>query len=182
MGAIGLQESKFAARDQLEMNANGMLVPGRIGPATSFWQMEKNGGVAGVMTHRASKAAAQALCALVPIEFDREKIWTFFAEIAGDELAAGFARLLLLTDPWPLPAPTPANEELAWQYYLRVWRPGKPHRDFWAANWAAAMDAAQSPEPAPFVPAVAAPPTPAMLSLEERVAALEHQVALLQRY
>lgn len=39
-----------------------------------------------------------------------------------DVLAAGFARLLLWTDPHRLPAV--GDVEGAWQLYLRTWRPG----------------------------------------------------------
>lgn len=184
MAAIGLQESKFAARDQLEMSAGGSLVPGRPGPAMSFWQMEKGGGVRGVMRHPASRRAAQDLVEAskavgMDVDWDEEKIWLFFGTIEGDELAAGFARLLLLTDPAPLPAPTPANEQTAWLYYTRVWRPGKPHPEFWPANWNAALAALRETPTVPVVPSTPGQAASEALSLEQRVTALERKVDAL---
>ncbi len=44
-------------------------------------------------------------------------------------LAAAFARLLLLTDAKPLPQI--GDVQGAWAYYVRNWRPGKPHPDTW---------------------------------------------------
>ena len=57
-----------------------------------------------------------------------------------DVLAAGFARLLLLTDPRPLPDVTDVDG--AWAYYLRNWRPGKPHPETWAGYHTRAVAAA----------------------------------------
>lgn len=99
------------------------------GPAHSFWQMERAGGVTGVLNHPASKAAALTLCAAVPVVPDPIHVWGLFATAAGDNLAASFARLLLWTDPHAIPPPT--DEDGTWNYYLRNWRPGKPHRDGW---------------------------------------------------
>ena len=42
---------------------------------------------------------------------------------------SAFARLLLWTDPAPLPALGAAVR--AWAYYRRNWRPGKPHPETW---------------------------------------------------
>ena len=42
---------------------------------------------------------------------------------------AGAKRLLLLTDPKPLPVI--GDTDGSWEYYLRNWRPGKPHRHTW---------------------------------------------------
>ena len=56
---------------------------------------------------------------------------------SDDVLACAFARLLLFTDPRPLPAL--GNPQAAWDYYVRNWRPGKPHRDTWDALYAKAL-------------------------------------------
>jgi hypothetical protein len=54
-----------------------------------------------------------------------------------DVLAAAAARLLLFTDPKRLPAV--GDEAGAWALYMRVWRPGKPHRQTWPALYRQAM-------------------------------------------
>ncbi len=46
-----------------------------------------------------------------------------------DSLACCMARLLLWTDPQPLPAADDIDG--AWDYYARCWRPGSPHRKTW---------------------------------------------------
>jgi hypothetical protein len=55
-------------------------------------------------------------------------------------LAAGVARLLLYTNPAPLPPV--GNAEAAWLYYVNTWRPGKPHRKTWDELYALAMEIA----------------------------------------
>lgn len=115
--AIGLQESRFTHRVQMGW-----------GPARGFWQFEKGGGVKGVMKHLTSSARADALCKWRGVAFESDTIWHALAK--DDVLAAGFARLLLLTDPRPLPSLDDADG--AWAYYLRNWRPGKPHEKTWA--------------------------------------------------
>jgi hypothetical protein len=133
--AIGLQESRFVHRDQVVSGKQ----PGEIGPATGFWQFEKGGGVRGVMGHPASRRVAQALVADAGLPWDADAIWRHFATPAGDELACAFARLLLLTDPAPLPKADDALAPAAWDYYLRNWRPGKPHRKTWDGFWSRAV-------------------------------------------
>lgn len=131
LAAIGLQESRFRHRDQIVKGKP----KGTLGPATGFWQFEKGGGVRGVMTHPASRRAARALAEDAGLPWEADAIWRSFAEPAGDELACAFARLLLFTDPAPLPKADPALADAAWDCYLRNWRPGKPHRATWDAFW-----------------------------------------------
>lgn len=171
MLAIGLQESRFIHRDQ--------IVPGKpagqVGPATGFWQFEKGGGVAGVMQHALTADIARHVATASSVAFDRDVIWRSFATPAGDQLATAFARLLLFTDARPLPSPAEANEEDAWAYYLRNWRPGKPHRSTWGGFWrqAVAMVAGDQGEtPAP-------PAGAGLAALTARVAALEARLARL---
>lgn len=130
--AIGGQESKYQARRQI-ISRNGQLVA--AGPATGFWQFEKGGGVKGVMTHHASKDLAKRLCNARGVVFDPQCVWEALEH--DDVLAAGFARLLLLTDPRALPAI--GNSEPAWQCYIRNWRPGKPHEATWATAYLNAL-------------------------------------------
>ena len=116
--ATGLQESRFEHRRQM---GNG--------PARSFWQMERGGGVVGVMTHAASKDLMQSLCVTRGVAFKALDIWN--AIEFDDVLAAGAARLLYWTDSGKLPATT--DTAAAWALYLRTWRPGRPHPQTWPA-------------------------------------------------
>jgi hypothetical protein len=125
--AIGLQESRFEHRYQVTNE------PGVKGPARGFWQFEK-GGVRGVWRHHASAEPLRLLCRERECPLDPTAIWQQIE--TDDVLAAGVARLLLWTDPFPLP--TPDQSDKAWTYYERNWRPGKPHPEFWANNFAAA--------------------------------------------
>lgn len=118
--AIGLQESRFVHRQQIG------------GPARGFWQFEKGtrasrGGVWGVFLHAASKDHLAALCKARSVACDPDAIYA--ALEYDDVLAAGVARLLLWTDPKPLPSI--GDADTAWALYLRTWRPGKPHPQTW---------------------------------------------------
>lgn len=126
--AIGLQESRLTHRKQIG------------GPAKSLLQFESGGGVKGVMTHSASSAAAQSLCQALAVPFDRASI--FQAMEFNDVLAFGLGRLLLYTDPKALPEI--GDAQAAWDLYQRVWRPGRPHPETWAAFYDIAIDVARS--------------------------------------
>lgn len=132
--AIGGQESKFQSRRQI-ITKNGKLVP--EGPAVSFWQFEKGGGIRGVMRHKASEALARRLCAVRGVEFTANAV--FAAMQHDDVLGAGMTRLLLLTDPHKLPKI--GNVDEAWACYTRIWRPGKPHIATWAKAYQNAREA-----------------------------------------
>jgi hypothetical protein len=115
--AIGLQESGLALRQQIH------------GPARGLWQFEQGGGVHGILTHPATTALARKLCATRGCPATERSA---YLALAGDDiLAAGFARLLLWTDPEPLPD----NESDGWDCYLRTWRPGKPRPAHWIGNY-----------------------------------------------
>lgn len=126
MMAIGLQESRLVHRRQIG------------GPARGLWQFEQGGGVVGVLRHRASAAHARQVCAARKVEPVAAEVYQALA--VDDILAAAFARLLLFTDPRPLPRPE-AGPQAAWDYYIRNWRPGKPHRHTWSALHAEAVAA-----------------------------------------
>lgn len=113
--AIGLQESRFQYRRQIK------------GPARGFWQFEKNGGVRGVLTHAATKAAAIGVCRERSVDPNESAVHAALEK--DDLLACALARLLLYSDPRPLPAPGEVTN--SWDCYLRNWRPGKPHRGSW---------------------------------------------------
>lgn len=124
--AIGLQESRFDARIQ----KGG-------GPARGLWQFERGGGIKGVLTHPVSRKKAEAFCLAASVAPTIDAAYKAVAE--DDVLACQFARLLLLTDPRPLPA---LGEQMeAWGYYLRNWRPGKPHPETWPELYQRALKA-----------------------------------------
>lgn len=123
MLAIGLQESLFEYRRQMNN-----------GPAMGFWQFERGGGVKGVLRHPSSEVRATRLCKARNVIPDPTAVWHALEH--DDVLAAGFARLLLYTDPRDLPDVTDAAG--SWAMYLRNWRPGKPHPQTWPANHSAA--------------------------------------------
>lgn len=112
--AIGLQESRFEHRQQIG------------GPARGWWQFER-AGICGVLTHSATKDIIADVCArlaIPPVE-----IFCYQLVAYHDALAACFARLLLWTLPYRLPAEEETDE--AWRQYIEAWRPGKPHRATW---------------------------------------------------
>ena len=131
--AIGYQESEFKVRRQYNN-----------GPAASFWQMEKGGGIIGVLRHAASRNFAMQICSERGITPNVNSVWN--AMLYDDVLGAAFARLLLYTDPRPLPKvpelinPTAPEHSDSWQYYERNWRPGKPHPEKWALSYTKALN------------------------------------------
>jgi len=126
--AIGLQESRFEHRRQIG------------GPARSFWQFERAGGVQGVLRHPSTAALAKAVCKERGVEPDATAVYSRLEH--DDLLACAFARLLLWSDPQPLPAPGYAAA--SWQLYLRTWRPGKPHRTTWDDLYRQAVEAVRA--------------------------------------
>lgn len=126
--AIGMQESKFSARRQYNN-----------GPAASFWQFERGGGIKGVLRHSASAQYARIVCMKFGIPPEPLSIWEAMQD--NDNIGVCFARLLLWTDPAPLPGPVLQASQRAWDYYERNWRPGKPHPETWKSHWRAACKA-----------------------------------------
>lgn len=131
---IGFQETKFETRRQIiskMVDGKKKLVP--EGPASSYWQFEKGGGIKGVMNHASSRDAAFKVCTNRGVVWDRDAIWEAMA--TDDVLGACFARLLLWTNPKSLPAV--GEEDLLWNLYAYdLWRPGKPHPEDWPAAYA----------------------------------------------
>lgn len=120
MLTYGLHESQFKHRDQLERDGRNTV----LGPALSFWQFERAGGVLGVLQHKASRIHAGRICTARGVNADSRAVWERMA--SDDVLGAAFARLLIWTDPNAMPAPT--DTEAAWRLYLRTWRPGAYER------------------------------------------------------
>lgn len=124
--AIALQESGLAARVQ----ANN-------GPAHGLWQFERGGGVVDVLTHPQSRDLASWVCRRRNVPANAQDAWAALA--TDDVLACCFARLLLWTDPAPLPII--GDVDGAWRLYSRTWRPGAPHPNTWPALYARAVQA-----------------------------------------
>jgi len=128
--AIGLQESRFAHRRQIVGDKP-------VGPAKSFWQGERGGGmVRGVRTHAATQQHAHVLYRLRGVQPLDTAIWNAIEH--DDVLAAGLARLLLWSDPFRLPGL--GNAAGAWELYTRTWRPGKPHPATWPRFYMQALE------------------------------------------
>lgn len=125
--AIGLQESTFQYRFQ------------QGGPARGFWQFERGGGVTGVLVSASTQPTMERVCSV--LQYTPTPLICFNAIPHNDVLAACFARLLLWSDPKPLPVA--GESAAAWDLYVRTWRPGKPHRDTWDAYYAEAWRIAQ---------------------------------------
>ena len=128
--AIGLQESRFTHRAQV-------IDGGGKGPARGYWQFERGGGVTGVLRHPASRFWASSVCNARNIPAQPLNVW--LALETDDVLAAALARLLLFTDPARLPAV--GEQADSWSYYMRNWRPGKPHPRTWPECYGAALKA-----------------------------------------
>jgi hypothetical protein len=109
--AIAGQETNWDARCQ----SGG-------GPALSYWQFEPI-GCQGVMETEPTLARAVLETSDIP-ETEAHASLQYH-----DAAACAFARLLLWSDPAELPLI--GDEDGAWDFYLRCWRPGKPDRDRW---------------------------------------------------
>lgn len=166
--AICMQESGLEHRRQIGDDGRPLT---RL--ARGWAQFESGGGVKGVMTHAASKDYAAKLCEALHVPFDQATIHEAIAW--NDTLAVGFARLLLWTDPAPLPAV--GDQDGAWDYYVRNWRPGKPHHLRWIDVYPQAVAALNA---TPITLATTTPEQPAVnMSAEEaRIARIVESVML----
>jgi hypothetical protein len=122
--SIALQESDLAARHQVR------------GPANGLYQFERV-GIRGVLTDRATHDTAHDWARDLLYVGDDLVIQQAIRD--NDILATIFARLLLYADPDPLPRI--GESDIAWRYYLRCWRPGKPRPMDWADNYLVAKAA-----------------------------------------
>ena len=116
--AIAGQETDFRHRVQV------------VGPAIGLWQFERP-TVALVLNHAVIGAMAKAACEALLYAPEAALVHAAMAD--NDVLACVFARLLLWPDPHQLPGKSEQYE--GWRYYLRCWRPGKPHVATWGDNW-----------------------------------------------
>ena len=117
--AICLQESALQFRKQVG------------GPAKGYAQFEQSGGVVGVLTHPQVAAYTKVVCAALDVPPTAIAVYTSLEQ--NDVLAAALARLLL----WTLPDLLPQRDEAerGWQQYMAAWRPGRPRRESWNANY-----------------------------------------------
>src|SRR6185437_16568903 len=106
--AIGGQESAYAERHQVG------------GPACGLWQFERN-GVLGVMHGAATSSYAYNACIKAGVLWGSTSILAALQQ--DDELACIFARLLLWSDPRPLPEI--GDVMGAFNLYERCWKPGR---------------------------------------------------------
>lgn len=125
MLAIAFQESGLQHRRQ------------RRGPARGYWQFEHGGGVRGVLNHSSSRPHIRSVLEQLDYKATSNPATCYAAIEHNDILAAAFARLLMWTDPQPLPT----DESGSWDLYMRTWRPGKPHISAWASNYQKALEA-----------------------------------------
>lgn len=118
---IALQESGLRYRQQ---------VP--VPYAHGWWEFENGpqsalGGLFKIMPQKLS-----AVCAELVVPFDRDTV--FGAIVWCDLLACAVARLLLWSEPNPLPAI--GDIQGAWNYYVKLWGPGSPRPKEWPALYA----------------------------------------------
>lgn len=127
--AIALQESRAKHRKQLGQQG----LP--TGPANSYLQFERGGGVRGVLRHKATAQRIGKILADYDIGNTEQEVWE--AMRYHDILAFCMGRLLIYT----LPNALPTTAEEGWRQYLDAWRPGDPHPETWAAFWRQADEA-----------------------------------------
>jgi hypothetical protein len=119
--AIALQESRLRHRRQIN------------GPARGFYQFElgnlttQTGGVVGVLNDR--RVREHVTRAVHRLQYMADPMAIYVAIEHNDVLASVLARALL----WTVPEPLPNRLEVraAWDQYVSVWRPGKPHPQTW---------------------------------------------------
>lgn len=135
--AIGLQESNFEHRQQLVGKAR-FWWQSPEGQAAGYWQNERI-GIRGIMEHHRAGTMLKNICDMLGYPFEVEVIWQ--AVRYDNILAVVIARFMLWVHPAPLP--DAGDVSTAWNYYLRTWRPGKPHRERWPENYRRAWEIVQ---------------------------------------
>lgn len=119
--AICLQESDLRHRAQIG------------GPARSYAMFElRSGALLDVLNKPSTREPARDLCAALDVEPTASAVYE--AMQFNDVLAAGVTRLYL----WTSPLPMPIDLDLAYQFYLAVWRPGKLSPERWPSRYVAA--------------------------------------------
>lgn len=147
--AIGFQEGEalLASSKPNLLRRQGAHVD-QLGPARGFWQFELP-GVREVLTHYATDDTAAMLVNAAKAPRESRALHVFLERPTSDLLACQLARLLLFTDPAPLPDTKLGEEAVAFGYYLRRWRPGAASTPEgrakcarrWTQNWRRAVEA-----------------------------------------
>jgi hypothetical protein len=117
MTTIAGQESAWKHRHQVG------------GPAHGNFQFEKHGGCKEIMLNKRTRPRIQKVFEHVGEEFELNNAFALIE--THDLIMVAFARLLV----WQDPAPLPIMSVQAWNYYIRNWRPGKPHPKSWRGLW-----------------------------------------------
>lgn len=137
--AAAIQETNLQFRAQMLHGTNN-----GAGPARGWWQFEQ-GTIGLLMRHVVTGPRLKLLCDAAWVRFEADDIWR--AIEGHDFLAVSVARLLLLSDPHPIPT----SEVAAWTCYSdRLWRPGAWHRgavedrlalrEKWSKSWKTAVE------------------------------------------
>jgi hypothetical protein len=126
--AIAGQESGITERRQ------------NLGPARGWFQFEKLGAVSGVLQHQLTASPAAKVCSELCIPADPATVYEAIAW--SDHLSVAFARLLVWIDPAALP--DVGQQDIAYGYYTRCWRPGRPRPSTWPDRYSAAMEAVKA--------------------------------------
>lgn len=153
--AIALQEGGALLAGRQALRRQGaQLRPRRLGPARSFWQNERS-SIRAVMTDPRTDDLAARLLEAAAFPHDSAAVHARLERADADLVACQLNRLLLYLDPRPLPAPVRGNALVAFEYYVRNWRPGAVRTAAgrtgafrrWRAQWptAVALTAGQVP-------------------------------------
>lgn len=126
---IGLQESRFEARQQLVGGVKDWWKSVNA-PANGFMQFELI-GVREVLFNRVTAKSAERVCAM--FSYPPDPVVIHKALVHNDVLSAAFARLALWRVREPLPRAGDPDE--AWRQYIQIWAPGKPRPEKWEANY-----------------------------------------------
>jgi hypothetical protein len=119
--AIAIQESSLMHRRQTPN-----------GPARSFWQIEAETCVDCLARSGTVRKFWDGMGFANGVHYSVERALEN-SDIAACAVAAGILRLT------PGKLPIMGDEEGAWSYYLKAWRPGRPRKERWRSSYAKAM-------------------------------------------
>jgi hypothetical protein len=120
--AVAVQETDLVNR--LQIGDDGRPITGH---GRGWFQFERS-GIASLLSHEALTFLPKLL---KPLGYPPSLDVLHEAVAHNDVLACLLARLLLFTDPHPVPD----DKETGWETYLRLWRPGHPRPEKWPSSW-----------------------------------------------